>query len=108
MTNEMISECMKILAGVGTVACTLLAIRKIVADLISPLCYRMDSFDEKMDTLDEKLNENTRQDQAEKYERSVHFRVQKVILMKLQGENLNGDFKKAIEMLDDCLLDKFQ
>ena len=95
--DGLLNECLKVLGGIGTIACTLLAMRKILTNVVSPINTRLDS-------LEQKLDENTKRDEAQISERRVHFRALKVILMKLQGEHMNGDMAEVKQMLDECLI----
>jgi len=94
----MVSECLKLCAGIGTVVGTLLALRKMLKGMAAPIVCRLDA-------LEEKIDENTKRDRGQINERRVHFRALKVILMKLQGEHINGDFKEVTDMLDECLIE---
>lgn len=91
MIKESMNLCMQLLTILTTIIAMYFAFRKMLNNVMAPIILRLDA--------SEKKNE------IRAKENKVMFKSFRVMLMKLQGEHINGDMAEVIQRIDDCLID---
>ncbi len=101
MTNVMIDESMKLLAIITILAGAYLSLKKMMRDIFSPIDSRLKLLEKRFDNYDKKKATRIEQNK-------VLFRAFKIVLMKLDGEHINGEVEEVKKMLDDCLIENLK
>jgi len=92
---------MQILVIVGTLVGIWLSLKKMLGDFFTPLENRFRALETRFDEYDRKKRVRIEQNK-------VLFRAFKLVLMKLDGEHINGEIEEVKKMLDDCLIDNLR
>ena len=105
MTDTIIKEsfslCMQLLAILSTIIGVYVVFKKMLKDVVSPIVNRLDSMDERFDRNDKRREIRVK-------ENKIMFQAFKVVLMKMEGEHINGEIDEVKKMLDDCLIDNMR